>query len=422
MRQRPPRRATFAGGAWWMLLLLFVPARGEENAAAQRAEEAKAYGASYPDGTKGVGLLVDMLDDDDAAVRKAAADSLEALGRQGLAELGRFLTNPRDPAYPALLKTAEIPAELGAAVSLDDLGRPMFVEEPASRRAGAAVAILVAAFPGEDRDFMIDTLTILRRVDSDTGVTAMASASLAFLGWTVVASGHPASADDVKSVVPLLGHPALGPLSACVIALLRPRADWPEHVADYGYGLAEAGLKESPEPVDTLRGRLREIESAPSRTEGLLLVLSDLRSKKSAAAAARPDLEELLGRVHGILRVEVARTLLAVVPAETEAPARALGEVLVHPGDAPAEAMAILAGMGPAASPAIPGLIAVFGWPEDQGDRKIWYVLHSKREAASILGHVGAKEAVPALKALSHKTDARLRYRAETALRRIGSD
>jgi hypothetical protein len=395
---------------------------------------AKALGASYPEGANAVGLLLDMLDDDDPTVREAAAQSLVALGRKGLAELVRHMTNARDPGYPALLKIGEMATRLGAALTLRDLCEPMFADQPTSRRAGAAVAILTASFPTEDRDSMIDTLTILLQTDSHAGVTAMASAGLAVLGWTVVADRHPASADEVRGLVPLLGHPDLGALAACVIALLRPRADWPEHVANYGYGLPKAGPRESPEPVDTLRVKLRELESAPARTDGpepgLFGVLYDLRSKKSAAAAAKPELEELLLRVHGALRVEVANTLLAVVPTETEAPARALGEVLLHPKDAvnevplrdaPVEAIAILAGMGTAARPAIPGLIAVLGWPEDQGGRKNWRTLNSKRVVASILGHLGAKEAVSALKALSGHGDVRLRYRASTALLRIGS-
>ena len=48
------------------------------------------------------------------------------------------------------------------------------------------------------------------------------------------------------------------------------------------------------------------------------------------------------------------------------------------------------------------------------------FVLRSKRAAASILGHLRIKEAVPALKGLESHPDARLRYRAATALRRIG--
>jgi HEAT repeat protein len=77
--------------------------------------------------------------------------------------------------------------------------------------------------------------------------------------------------------------------------------------------------------------------------------------------------------------------------------------------------------LGTSARPAVPGLIAVLSWSEDGGGRKDWNVLDSKRAAATILGHLGAKEAVPALKALSGNGDERLRYRAATALRRIGS-
>jgi HEAT repeat protein len=416
----------------WALLLLVVPASGQENDAARRVEQARALGASYPDGTSGVGLLIDMLDDDDPAVREAASRSLVALGRKGLAELVRYVTNPRDPTYPALLQTAELTTKLGVALILDDLCEFMSADQPASRRAGAAVAIL-ATSSGRRRDceFMIDILANVRQ-DADAKVTAMVSASLAVLGWNVVAGEHPASAADVEDLVPLLEHPSLGAVCACVIALLCPRADWPEQVAAHGFGSTAAG-PESPEPVDTLRERLRELGSASARTEAtrpsLLIVLRALRSKGSAASAAKPDLEELLGSAHGALRVEVANTLLAVVPAETEAPARALGEVLLNPDDAadefpyrdaPAEAIAILAGMGAAARPAVPGLIAVLGWSEDLAGLKNWRVVNLKRATASILGHVGAREAAPALKALSDNGDARLRHRAETALRRIG--
>lgn len=168
-----------------VLLVLILPASGEKNDAARRVEQAKVLGASYPDGANGVGLLLDMLDDDDPAVRQAASQSLVALGREGLGELVRCLTNPRDPGYPVLLKIGEIATRLGPALTPGDLCEPMCADEPVSRRAGAAVAVLAASFPTEDRDLMIDTLTTLWRREGDASVTAMSSASLAVVGWTV---------------------------------------------------------------------------------------------------------------------------------------------------------------------------------------------------------------------------------------------
>ncbi len=426
----------------WMLLGLFVLCGCDEDRA-KRREEAAKHGASYPEGIAAVGLLVDMLDDADASVREAAAKSLAALGKKGLAELVRYLTDVRDPSHAALRQIGDVLARMGVAVTPADIASTMAANQrPSARRAGAATAIVVAGFDPRGGDVMIDVLTGSLR-DADAGVRATASASVAVIGWTAVARTHPASADDIKDLLPMLGDPGKGMswpscIGACVITLLRPRAEWPEHVAEYPYAYREPEEpRESPVPVEKLREKLRELSEskgdAMRRQIDIDGVLRALRSKKSGAAEAKPELDAVLERERGVVRVEAARTLLAAVPEEREAVARALGDVVLERDPwASSEAMTVLAGMGEAARPAAPALIEVLGWSEeDDGDGKdlagecaakgagFRFVLRSKRAAASILGHVGAKEAAPALKALADHKDARLRYRAATALRRI---
>jgi HEAT repeat protein len=431
----------------WMLLALVVLPGCDEDAT-KRRERAAALGASYPDGTEHAGLLVDMLDDDDASVREVAARSLAALGRKGLAELTRCLKDKGDISHAAFAEMGEVYMRIGAALTCADLAVTMAAEQgPASRRAGAVNAILAACWGSADRDLMIDILAAARK-DRDAGTTVRAAASLAVLGWTAAADVQPASSDDVKGLVPMVVDPG-GDVSwpsciaAATITLLRPRAEWPEHVADYPYGKGqEVDPRETPLTVENIRDTLRAFEkSAPgrpgdfARESGLFGALRGLRSKGSEAPAAKPELVALLAKERGTARVEVARTMLAVVPAESEAVARALGEAVREREPwSSREAIRLLAGMGPAARPAMPALVEVLAWSEEDDGAgedpagecaRLGYAfqlaLSSKRAAASILGHLAAKEAVPALKALASHRDARLRYRAATALRRIGN-
>jgi hypothetical protein len=341
----------------------------------------------------------------------------------------------------------EVYMGIGAALTCADLALTMSVDQgPGSRRAGAVNAILAACWSSRDRDLMIDILTTVRK-DRDAGTAARAAASLAVLGWTAAAVAQPASPDDVKELVPMVVDPG-GDVSwpsciaAAAITLLRPRAEWPPHAADYPYAKGEeVEPRETPLTVEEMRGTLRALErSAPGRPDdfardsSLYGALRGLRSKKSEAAAAKPELEALLAKERGIARVEVARTLLQVVPAESEAVARVLGEA-VRERSTSREAIGVLAGMGAAARPAVPALVEALAWSEEDDGAgedpagecaRMGYAfqlaLSSKRAAASTLGHLAAKEAVPALKALASHSDARLRYRAATALRRIGSN
>lgn len=433
----------------WTLTLLVLLAGCDEDGAARRRERAASLGASYPEGTAGVGVLVDMLDDDDASVREEAARSLAALGRRGLAALSAFLADRDDPARDVLLAMGRRFAALGAALTPGDLAEPMAAGQSADTRRAAAASAVLAAWGEIGSDTLIDILTAVRR-DADPRVGATASASLALLGWAAVRKQHPASCDDVKDLVPLvvpLGEETEWPswVAACLIAVLRPRTEWPEHLDSYPYGAAEMPVPAAG-AADRLRGNLESlVESAPGdpddweRRGRLMMTLHALRAMGTEAGPLGGELARLLARERGMARVAVARALFAVAPAESAPAARALAEVL-HGSDPQVcrEALNALVVMGPDARPAVPAVLEVLAWPEEDGAEdpagqcaklgaKWQHALHAKRDAASILGHAGAKadrrfDVVPALDALARHEDARLRYRAATALRRIGQD
>lgn len=286
------------------LLPLILVSVAWGDGAAQRIEQAVAYGASYPDGAKGVGLLVDMLDDDDASVREAAAKSLAALGRKGVADLSRYLKDPKEPSRPAFKSFGGALARLGSVVERSDLADVMAGGYgPHDQRVAVASTGLAVCWDRLGRDPMIDLLTVVRR---DADLSATASASLAILGWTAVADKHPASAADVKDLATMVVAPPDAPWVSCVaaatIALLCPRGDWPRHVADYPFAGPHKDPAAEPDRLGEFRAALlaASARSDSKRSEALREALLSIRRLGAAAADAKPDLLQLLATKRGV--------------------------------------------------------------------------------------------------------------------------
>jgi HEAT repeat protein len=413
----------------------------QDSDAAQRRKGAAALGASYPEGAAGIALLVDLLDDSDASVREAAAEALAALGREGVVDHARFLRDKTDPARGLLNEKGKIYIALGAALTPGDLSEPMAAGmPPAMRKAGVAGAV-VDPLSGTGIETMLDIVTGALN-DPDAGVRSMAAASLAVLGWSAVADEHPAEAKHVaRKVPPFESEPDWATcVDAYVICLLRPRDTWPEPLRFYP--LTPVQPAKSPMKLEDAVAKLTALEkSGPAREEDVRRfgdywhVLWALRGMGAAAKPAADQLERLLDRKPARTRVEIALTLWQIAPDRAEPIARAMAEVLTSDKQASnrARALALLARMGTAAKPAAPALIQVLGWSEadDGGDKdlagqcaragsKFWFARRAKRQAATLLGHLGVADAKASLQALRNHKDARLRYRTANALRRLG--
>jgi len=143
----------------------------------------------------------------------------------------------------------------------------------------------------------------------------------------------------------------------------------------------------------------------------------------------------MIPKATGRVQMALARTLWRVAPDRSETAADAAAQVLVWSRELVDrhEAVALLRDMGPAARPAARALVRVLAWSEagDAGEGTLAdqlatmgigfrFARRAKRDAADLLGELGAEDAKPALEALRDHEDPRLRYRAARALRRIG--
>lgn len=385
-------------------------------------------------------MLVDMVGDEDASVRKAAAQSLAKLGRAGLVAYARFLVDDKNHAHELFGKIGEIFAGMGAAWTRADLAGTMSADQRASFREAGAANLVILTRPYE-RDTMLDILTAALE-DPDEQVRAMTAASLAVLGWSSASKEHPASLADMKKYKEM----AVGPeddefnWTACaassVISILVPRGKWPKLTQWWGEDIVEPETDAS--ELDAVRKTLAGLEKASpgGRQWELSRSLLKLRGMGASAEPAAVQLVRLLEKVRPLERIDVARTLLKIAPARSATAALALGRVL--DGDdlrARERALLLLAEMGAGAKPAVPALIKVLGWSETQDGSgndvagqcaqlglRFQFARRSKRAAATILGALGraAAAAKPALEALRSHRDARLRYHIATALRRIG--
>ena len=110
-------RVVHSAAMRWMLLVLAIAGCDEATDAdpAKRRSAAAAYGASYPHGAAGVALLVDMVGDENASVRKAAAQSLAKLGALG---------SPRTRAFSWTKRTRRMSRSGSSARSLLAWGPP----------------------------------------------------------------------------------------------------------------------------------------------------------------------------------------------------------------------------------------------------------------------------------------------------------
>ena len=436
------------------LLLLVVAADAGDEVLSDDAAERRTAVAALD--VWNVPLLIDMLEDDHEGVRSAAAERLVALGRAALPVCARFLTDASDPAKkPFVLLGRKIHA-LGAALTPTDCVEGMqSMLRPADRRAGAVYALL-SGIDSFDEDGVTDVLVSARR-DADKGAREMAATSLALLGWGAVSDKYPASDADMEPVMAALTakqesfrHPAYW-----LIGLLRPSGKMylatlkKPPVEDDAYSAwvdaARARLGDKvvyDRNPPTLEQLLPAVKSLAATKEGAKFkhdlgeVLRGLRRLGTKGAPAAGALAKLMRMVEPRDCIHVGQTLLAIDPTAGDDVAEVVGRVAgnkkLYAYDR-FQALRVVAGIAPPSVNALPAYTAALDLPDAAykgfaADRMVrqgasfLYALRAKRVAALGLARLGPKAAPTkdALRALLKHPDARLRYGAALALRKIG--
>lgn len=412
----------------------------EHDDPVQRARALDTLWKRYPAAAATVPVVIDMLQDDHAGVREKAERTLWNMGGLALRHYTEYLEDAHDPARALARKREETILLLGGAATPPDLlnGSESAI---AARRQSAAATSILWTLTGWDDPATLDVSVETLMADSDAGVRAMASASVALIGWCAVSDAY--SATDVQmvgAVRVLRGKDAMARhLAMALCWMLQPRHDDAliDAVRAGGGALTEQVLErvapDAKNDGETLAA-LKRAAQIGGASIALGPLFGRLQRMGPEAKAAVPYLLKLLPASKGFGTTGIARTLLAIDAASAFKVVPSLVELVRKPGDwdfLQPEALELLADAGPAAKDAISLYVEVLAWPEEdvaplakafaEKGATFRHVLYCKRAAVRGLGACGsdAAGAKKALGALRDHPDARLRYRVSVALRRI---
>lgn len=404
---------------------------------ASQIEALVALQAKGPDAAEAVPALIDILKSASADVRAHAAEALGAIGsaaKPAAEELARLAGKDADPMVRREAIEALASIRPGPKVMLPILAQLLEDPDPAVRarvlgaiadRGAAAKELLLDALGNKDTAYWASLVVselgpkipeavpaLVKLLDSkDPAVRREAALGLAAIGQAATAAvpGLESMIDDpVNSVAAIYALGSIGKVSSVAVSKLVAKAEGGQPVEKTVSAWALAKLHPGDE---------RYVRKAVT-----LLVASLQSDDPQVRRAAAKGLESLDGKPQIVrpimleaLKKADEKTLILMLDAMAT-----LGPQIVPRLVSALEIEAarpyvcyILGQLGPAAAPAVDGLIRVLGDKDSD----------TRHEAMMALAEIGpaAKAAVPAL-AEALKSEDRDRYAAAYALGRIGRE